>query len=189
MVHSSTHQAAAVELLTAQVSTTVVSHVVCSEVQEQEPVHGGAGGPRQRLHHTRNIRPGAAFLDRTWSSVYTLQPGLAWYLHWRWVSKYTHTHTHEFSAVSHWICFRKTALEHRGLRDLRITHVLNAAEGKWNNVLTGADYYSDMNIRYYGIEADDKPTFNISQFFHPAAQFIHEALSQPQSESEQVKDV
>lgn len=79
--------------------------------------------------------------------------------------------------------FRKTALERPGLSDLGITHVLNAAEGKWNNVLTGADYYSDMNIQYYGIEADDKPTFNISQFFHPAAQFIHEALSQPHSES------
>lgn len=78
-------------------------------------------------------------------------------------------------------------MERPGLRDLGITHVLNAAEGKWNNVLTGADYYSDMNIHYYGIEADDKPTFNISQFFHPAAQFVHEALSQPQSESEQVK--
>ncbi|TWW78816.1 dual specificity phosphatase 29 [Takifugu flavidus] len=73
----------------------------------------------------------------------------------------------------------KTALERPGLRDLGITHVLNAAEGKWNNVLTGAHYYSDTNIQYYGIEADDKPTFNISQFFHPAAQFIHEALSQP----------
>lgn len=71
---------------------------------------------------------------------------------------------------------RKTALERPGLRDLGITHVLNAAEGKWNNVLTGANYYSDIDIRYYGIEADDKPTFNISQF-------IHEALSQPQSES------
>uniref|UniRef100_A0A3Q3MRL1 Dual specificity protein phosphatase n=1 Tax=Labrus bergylta TaxID=56723 RepID=A0A3Q3MRL1_9LABR len=70
----------------------------------------------------------------------------------------------------------KTALEFSGLRDLSITHVLNAAEGKFNNVLTGAEYYSDMDIQYYGVEADDKPTFNISQFFRPAAQFIHEAL-------------
>ncbi|XP_039994381.1 dual specificity phosphatase 29 [Xiphias gladius] len=75
----------------------------------------------------------------------------------------------------------KTALERPGLRDLGITHVLNAAEGKWNNVLTGADYYSDMEIQYYGVEADDKPTFNISQYFCPAAQFIHEALSHPQN--------
>lgn len=64
-----------------------------------------------------------------------------------------------------------------------MTHVLNAAEGKWNNVLTGADYYSDLGIQYFGVEADDKPTFNISQFFDPATEFIHEALSQPHSES------
>lgn len=50
-------------------------------------------------------------------------------------------------------------------------------------MLTGPDYYSDMDIQYYGVEADDKPTFNISQYFYPAAQFIQEALSYPQSES------
>uniref|UniRef100_A0A8C3AHV6 Dual specificity protein phosphatase n=1 Tax=Cyclopterus lumpus TaxID=8103 RepID=A0A8C3AHV6_CYCLU len=71
----------------------------------------------------------------------------------------------------------KTALERPGLRDLGITHVLNAAEGKWNNVLTGADYYTDVDIQYFGVEADDKPTFNISQYFCSAAQFIHEALN------------
>ncbi|XP_040034549.1 dual specificity phosphatase 29 [Gasterosteus aculeatus] len=75
----------------------------------------------------------------------------------------------------------KTALERPGLRVLGITHVLNAAEGKWNNVLTGAHYYTDMDIQYFGVEADDKPTFNISQFFCSATQFIHEALSHPQS--------
>lgn len=76
---------------------------------------------------------------------------------------------------------RKTALERPGLRVLGITHVLNAAEGKWNNVLTGAHYYTDMDIQYFGVEADDKPTFNISQFFCSATQFIHKALSHPQS--------
>uniref|UniRef100_A0A8C6K7W3 Dual specificity protein phosphatase n=1 Tax=Nothobranchius furzeri TaxID=105023 RepID=A0A8C6K7W3_NOTFU len=75
----------------------------------------------------------------------------------------------------------KTALELTELKDLGITHVLNAAEGKWNNVFTGANYYSRMNNQYYGVEADDKPTFLISQYFFPAAEFIHEALSHPQS--------
>uniref|UniRef100_A0A3Q0SJH0 Dual specificity protein phosphatase n=1 Tax=Amphilophus citrinellus TaxID=61819 RepID=A0A3Q0SJH0_AMPCI len=75
----------------------------------------------------------------------------------------------------------KTALERPGLLDLGITHILNAAEGKWNNVLTGAQYYRDMGIQYYGVEADDKPTFNISQYFSPAANFIHEALAHPQN--------
>ncbi|XP_028278697.1 dual specificity phosphatase DUPD1-like [Parambassis ranga] len=84
-----------------------------------------------------------------------------------------------------WPCIyigdEKTALERMGLKELGVTHVLNAAEGKWNNVLTGADYYSDVDIQYYGVEADDKPTFNISQYFYPAAQFIHKALNQPQN--------
>ncbi|XP_047458963.1 dual specificity phosphatase 29-like isoform X2 [Mugil cephalus] len=75
----------------------------------------------------------------------------------------------------------KTALEVQGLVDLGITHVLNAAEGKFNNVLTGAEYYRDTDIEYFGVEADDKPTFNISQYFCPAAKFIHEALSHPQN--------
>ncbi|XP_069000889.1 dual specificity phosphatase 29-like [Embiotoca jacksoni] len=75
----------------------------------------------------------------------------------------------------------KTALERPGLKDLGVTHILNAAEGKCNNVLTGADYYSDMGIQYYGVEADDKPTFSISQYFCPAAHFIHGALGHPQN--------
>uniref|UniRef100_UPI003AAFD7A3 dual specificity phosphatase 29-like n=1 Tax=Centroberyx gerrardi TaxID=166262 RepID=UPI003AAFD7A3 len=75
----------------------------------------------------------------------------------------------------------KTALERPGLMEMGITHVLNAAEGKWNNVLTGADYYRDMDIQYYGVEADDKPTFNISQYFYPAAEFIHNALIHSQN--------
>ncbi|XP_049591678.1 dual specificity phosphatase 29-like [Syngnathus scovelli] len=75
----------------------------------------------------------------------------------------------------------KTALERPGLKKLGITHVLNAAEGKYNNVLTGAEYYTGMNIQYFGVEADDKPTFDISQFFCPATQFISEALRQPQN--------
>ncbi|KAM6956095.1 dual specificity phosphatase 29-like [Aplochiton taeniatus] len=71
----------------------------------------------------------------------------------------------------------KTALERSGLEEMGITHVLNVAEGKWNNVSTGAGYYSNMDIQYYGLEADDTPTFNLSPYFYPAAQFIRQALS------------
>ena len=56
-----------------------------------------------------------------------------------------------------------------GLEEVAITHIVNAAEGKWNNVLTGAVYYRDMDIQYYGIEADDTPTFNMSQYFYPSS--------------------
>lgn len=77
---------------------------------------------------------------------------------------------------------RKTALERHNLEKMGITHILNAAEGKWNNVATGPDYYNGMNIYYYGVEAEDIPTFNLAQFFYRAAQFIDQALSNPESE-------
>lgn len=80
------------------------------------------------------------------------------------------------------IFHRKTALERHNLENMGITHILNAAEGKWNNVATGPDYYHNMNIFYYGVEAEDIPTFNLAQFFYSAAQFIDHALSKPDSE-------
>ncbi|ETE63483.1 Dual specificity phosphatase DUPD1, partial [Ophiophagus hannah] len=74
-------------------------------------------------------------------------------------------------------CFdpRKTALDRYSLQKAGFTHVLNAAHGRWN-VDTGPNYYEDMAIQYHGVEADDLPTFNLSQFFYSAAEFIHEAL-------------
>merc|ERR1712131_29492 len=62
-----------------------------------------------------------------------------------------------------------------------ITHIVNAAEGKFNNVLIGASYYEDMDIQYLGLEADDTPSFNISQYFYLASNFIQQALTQPNS--------
>ncbi|KPP73737.1 hypothetical protein Z043_107153, partial [Scleropages formosus] len=75
----------------------------------------------------------------------------------------------------------KTALECHHLERIGVTHILNAAEGKWNNVATGPNYYSDMNIEYYGVEAEDIPTFDLSQFFYPAAEFIDHALGKPEN--------
>lgn len=79
--------------------------------------------------------------------------------------------------------FRETAKDKRNLKRLGITHVLNAAEGTWNNVDTGAAYYSDMDVVYRGVVAEDTTTFDLSQHFHPAASFIGETLSNPQSKA------
>ncbi|XP_039767496.1 dual specificity phosphatase 29 [Ornithorhynchus anatinus] len=68
-----------------------------------------------------------------------------------------------------------TALDRYSLEKSGFTHILNAAHGRWN-VDTGPKYYKDMAIEYYGVEADDLPTFNLSEFFYPAAEFIHAAL-------------
>lgn len=67
------------------------------------------------------------------------------------------------------------------LKRLGITHVLNAAEGTWNNVDTGAGYYSNMDVVYHGVVAEDIPTFDLSQYFYSAACFIKGTLSSPQS--------
>lgn len=78
------------------------------------------------------------------------------------------------------LCNRKTALDRYSLEKAGFTHILNAAHGRWN-VDTGPEYYSDMAIEYYGVEADDLPTFNLSQFFYSAANFINEALEKETS--------
>ncbi|XP_069836952.1 dual specificity phosphatase 29 [Dendropsophus ebraccatus] len=74
----------------------------------------------------------------------------------------------------------KTALDRYGLEKSGITHILNAAHGRWN-VDTGAEYYRDMDIEYYGVEAADLPSFNLGQFFYPAAEFIHMAMNKSNS--------
>ncbi|XP_075071362.1 dual specificity protein phosphatase 13B-like isoform X1 [Mixophyes fleayi] len=57
------------------------------------------------------------------------------------------------------------------LHELGITHILNVAHGSFN-VNTGSDFYCDLPIYYYGIEAYDDPCFDLSPFFTPAASFI-----------------
>nr|XP_061822591.1 dual specificity phosphatase 29-like [Nerophis lumbriciformis] len=73
-----------------------------------------------------------------------------------------------------------TAKDKLKLKRLGITHVLNAAEGTWNNVDTGAGYYGDMGVVYHGVLAADTPTFDLSQYFFSAARFIEDALMDPQ---------
>ncbi|XP_016319965.1 dual specificity protein phosphatase 13-like [Sinocyclocheilus anshuiensis] len=60
--------------------------------------------------------------------------------------------------------------------NMRITHIVNAASGP-PHVNTGARFYRDMDIDYYGVEADDSTDFIISVFFYPTARFIRAALS------------
>ncbi|KAL4641097.1 hypothetical protein GN956_G11367 [Arapaima gigas] len=92
----------------------------------------------------------------------------------------TYTHVNEVWP-NVFIGDEKTALERHHLERMGVTHILNAAEGKWNNVATGPTYYSDMNVEYYGVEAEDIPTFDLSKFFYPAAEFINRVLSKPEN--------
>ncbi|XP_029690850.1 dual specificity protein phosphatase 13-like isoform X1 [Takifugu rubripes] len=62
-----------------------------------------------------------------------------------------------------------------GLWQLGVTHVLNAAHGKL--CCKGNEDFYGTTVKYYGVPANDLPTFDLSPFFHPAAEFIHRALS------------
>ncbi|KAF5901566.1 dual specificity protein phosphatase 13-like, partial [Clarias magur] len=62
-----------------------------------------------------------------------------------------------------------------GLWRLGITHVLNAAHGKM--CCKGSDDFYGTTVQYYGVPANDLPTFDISPFFYPSAQYIHQALN------------
>ncbi|XP_063077531.1 dual specificity protein phosphatase 3-like [Engraulis encrasicolus] len=70
-----------------------------------------------------------------------------------------------------------TAQDKPLLLDLGITHILNAADGP-SHIDTGAAFYSDTDIQYHGVEAPDSKDFDLSPYFHPTADFIHQGLSQ-----------
>uniref|UniRef100_A0A8C9FSD5 Dual specificity phosphatase 29 n=1 Tax=Pavo cristatus TaxID=9049 RepID=A0A8C9FSD5_PAVCR len=42
-------------------------------------------------------------------------------------------------------------------------------------------HYKDMTVEYHGVEADDLPTFKLSQFFYSASKFIDNALQDERS--------
>ncbi|CAK6442629.1 unnamed protein product [Pipistrellus nathusii] len=68
------------------------------------------------------------------------------------------------------------ANNHRELRRLGITHVLNASHSRWRGT---HEAYEGLGIRYLGVEAHDSPAFDMSIHFQTAADFIHRALSLP----------
>lgn len=72
---------------------------------------------------------------------------------------------------------RVTAHNRFVLWKMGVTHVLNAAHGTAYSH-GGQDFYG-ATIDYYGVPAHDLPSFDISQFFFSAAQFIHNALNTP----------
>ncbi|XP_021115308.1 dual specificity protein phosphatase 13 isoform X3 [Heterocephalus glaber] len=73
---------------------------------------------------------------------------------------------------------RYAARDRSRLMQMGITHVVNAAAGRFQ-VDTGAKFYHGLPLEYYGVEADDNPNFDISIYFLPVARYIRAALSVP----------
>ncbi|NXX39997.1 DUPD1 phosphatase, partial [Tricholaema leucomelas] len=91
---------------------------------------------------------------------------------WKGCAKYTHVNE---VWPNLYIGDEKTALDRYSLEKAGFTHILNAAHGQ-RNVDTGPEYYDSMTVEYHGVEADDLPTFQLSQFFYSASKFIDNAL-------------
>ncbi|XP_043111818.1 dual specificity protein phosphatase 13 [Puntigrus tetrazona] len=72
---------------------------------------------------------------------------------------------------------KSTARDKGLLADLRVTHVVNCAEGL-HRINTGGQLYSDTSISYCGVQASDHPQFDLSQYFCSTASFIKAALPQ-----------
>lgn len=72
-------------------------------------------------------------------------------------------------------CLRSVANDRYSLWKLRITHVVNAAHGKMH--CQGSHDFYGPTVNYYGIPADDSPSFNLSCYFFPSAEYIQKALN------------
>ncbi|GAA6213857.1 dual specificity protein phosphatase 13-like [Lates japonicus] len=66
------------------------------------------------------------------------------------------------------------AQNRKTLHKLGITHVLNVAHSKQGSI--GDQSFYGNTCVYFGIPAEDSDHFDLSQYFKPAADFIHKAL-------------
>uniref|UniRef100_UPI0037E7D247 dual specificity protein phosphatase 13A n=1 Tax=Semicossyphus pulcher TaxID=241346 RepID=UPI0037E7D247 len=66
------------------------------------------------------------------------------------------------------------AQNRKTLHKLGINHVLNAAHSKQGSI--GDQSFYGNTCVYFGIPAEDSDHFDLSQYFKPAADFIHKAL-------------
>uniref|UniRef100_A0A3B5QQ08 Dual specificity protein phosphatase n=1 Tax=Xiphophorus maculatus TaxID=8083 RepID=A0A3B5QQ08_XIPMA len=58
---------------------------------------------------------------------------------------------------------------------LGITHVVNAAHGR--TYCQGSHDFYGATVEYYGVPADDSPSFDLSRYFLPTAEYIHNSLN------------
>lgn len=69
---------------------------------------------------------------------------------------------------------RSVANDRYGLWKLGISHVVNAAHGR--PCCQGCHAFYGSSVDYYGVPADDSPSFDLSPYFFPSADYIKRAL-------------
>lgn len=87
-------------------------------------------------------------------------------------------HTADQCHFLYLLCSRTVATNIKLLQQLKVTHVLNVADGdSYMHVNTGAKFYVGTDIIYHGIPANDTYYFNLSMYFEECADFIAQALA------------
>ncbi|XP_072014703.1 dual specificity protein phosphatase 3-like [Amphiura filiformis] len=72
-----------------------------------------------------------------------------------------------------------SALDKGLLRRLKVTHVVNCAQGQqYGHVDSDEAYYQDTNIKFYAIQASDELGFNIAPYLEPTAKFIDQSMKE-----------
>lgn len=69
---------------------------------------------------------------------------------------------------------RSVANDRYSLWKLGITHVVNVAHGRMH--CQGSHDFYGSTVDYYGVPADDSPSFDLSRYFFPSAEYIQSAL-------------
>uniref|UniRef100_A0A8D2L527 Dual specificity protein phosphatase n=1 Tax=Varanus komodoensis TaxID=61221 RepID=A0A8D2L527_VARKO len=64
------------------------------------------------------------------------------------------------------------------LRQLRITHIVNAAARR-SHITSGPKSHKDLQVDYYGVETDNRGNVDLSSHFYPVAEYIRAALKSP----------
>lgn len=72
------------------------------------------------------------------------------------------------------LALRSVANDRYSLWKLGITHVVNAAHGRM--FCQGSHDFYGPSVDYYGVPADDSPTFDLSGYFFLAADYIQKVL-------------
>lgn len=69
---------------------------------------------------------------------------------------------------------RSAANDRYTLWKLGITHVVNVAHGSRHS--QGSQNFYEPRVDYYGVPAHDSPSFDLSCYFIPSADYIQKAL-------------
>lgn len=79
-----------------------------------------------------------------------------------------------FLIIPVYFVHRSVANDRYSLWKLGITHVVNVAHGRMH--CQGSHDFYGSTVDYYGVPADDSPSFDLSRHFFPSADYIQSAL-------------